>query len=99
MVDSVIQSLPATERRFEQIRISQESDPACQEIARYCQQGWPEKSEINGPVGRYYSVSSEISIVDGLLMRNELIIIRLVLQRQVLGQIHAGHQGIYTKVS
>ena len=49
-MDSVIQSLPATERRLEQIRISQENDPVCQEIAQYCQQGWPEKSKINGPV-------------------------------------------------
>ena len=37
-VDSVIQSLPGTERRLEHIRISQESDPVYQEIAQYCQQ-------------------------------------------------------------
>ena len=32
-VDSVAQGLPATEQRLEEIRISQEKDPICQEIA------------------------------------------------------------------
>ena len=38
----------ATERRLEQIRISQDSDPVWQEIARYCQQGWPKKNQPSG---------------------------------------------------
>ena len=38
-------------------------------------------------------MSSEISIVDGLLMRNKWLIILSVMQNQVLDQIHTGHQG------
>ena len=93
-VDSVVQGLPATEQRLEEIKINQERDPICQEITRYCQEGWPEKGRIQGPVKRYYPVSSEISIINDLLMRNGRIIIPLVLQKQVLSQLHTGHQGI-----
>ena len=93
-VDSVIQDLPATEHRLEEIRVYQEKGLICQEIAQYCQKGWPEKGILQGPVKRYYPVSSEISIINGILMRNRWFIISSVLQKQVLDQLHKGHQGI-----
>ena len=80
-IDSVIQDLPATEHRLEEIRTSQERDVICQEIARYCQEGWPEKGRLHGPVKRYYPVSSEIPIINGILMRNGRIIIPSILQK------------------
>ena len=39
-------------------------------------------------------MSSERSIVDGLFIWNEWLIIPSVLQKQVLEQIHIGHQDI-----
>ena len=42
----------------------------------------------------YYPVSSEISIVDGFLIRNERLIIPSALQKHVLEQIRTGHQGL-----
>ena len=42
-VDAIFQHLPATERRLEELRRAQENDLLCQEVARYCQEGWPEK--------------------------------------------------------
>ena len=93
-VDVIFQDLPITERRLEKIRRKQDNDPLCQEVARYCQEGWPEKGRIKGLVNGCYPVSSEISIVDGLFMRNEWLIIPSVLQKQVLEQLHTGHQGI-----
>ena len=49
-VDYIFQDLPATERRLEEIRGAQKYDPLCQEVARSCQEGWPEKGEIKGLV-------------------------------------------------
>ena len=83
-VDVIVQDLLATERRFEEIRLAQENDPLYQEVAGYCQEGWPEKGQIKGLVKLYYPVSWEISIVDGLLMRNEGFIVPPALQKQVL---------------
>ena len=70
-VDVIIQCLLATEQRLAEIQCAQENDPLCQEVARYCREGLPEKRRIKGSIKRYYSLSSEISIVDGLLLRNE----------------------------
>ena len=63
-------------------------------MAQYCREGWPEKGGIKGPVKRYYSVLSEISIIDGLLMRSKRLIIPSVLLKQVLEKIHTAHPGI-----
>ena len=63
-------------------------------MARYCWEGRPEKGWIKGPIKRYYLLLSEISIVHRLLMRDEWLIIPAALQKQILNQIHTGHQGI-----
>ena len=38
-VNTVVQSLPATERQLERIRHHQEEDDVCQQVAAYCQSG------------------------------------------------------------
>ena len=40
-MDVIVQDL-ATERRLEEIQLAQENDSLCQEVAQYCQEGWPE---------------------------------------------------------
>ena len=78
-----------------EIQQAQEDDPICQEEAQYyCREDWPEKGRLKGPIKWYYPLSSEISIVRGLFSRNERIIIPAALQRRILNQIYAGHQGI-----
>ena len=93
-VDVIVQDLPAMEQRLEGIQHAQENGPLCQEVAQYCREGWPEKGQTKCLVKWYSPVSSEILIVDGLLMRNEWLIISSVMQKQVLDQLHTGHQGI-----
>ena len=70
------------------------NDPVCVETAQYCAHGWPDKSCLSVLLKQYYQLSSEISVVNGLLMRNSRIIIPTKLREEVLAQIHAGHQGL-----
>ena len=93
-IDFVMESLPASEHRLKEIEEEQLNDPVCIEIAQYCAQGWPDKSCLSAPLKQYYQLSSEISVVNGLLMRNSRIIIPTKLREEVLAQIHAGHQGL-----
>ena len=86
-----MESPPASERRLKEIAEEQLNDPVCVEIAQYCDQGWPDKSDLSAPL---YQLSSEISVVNGLLMRNSRIIIPTKLREEVLAQTHAGHQGL-----
>lgn len=93
-IDTIVQSLPATEERLAEIKACQEKDPVCKQIVEYCQTGWPDKKSVIDAVKPYFTISPEISIHEDLLMRGNRIIIPITLQKSVLTQLHTGHQGI-----
>ena len=94
-VHLVTGSLPVTDERLQQISRLQDEDAVCQQLKQYCLDGWPETCKIKGLVKLYRQVSSEIAIQDGLLMRNNRIIIPSLLHQEILDKIHTGHQGIH----
>ena len=93
-INTMIQGLPATDEQLEEIKRQQEEDVVCNQIKRYCREGWPAKQEVAGAVQPYYSVSAEISIANGLLLRGSRIIIPASMQLSMLDKVHTGHQGI-----
>ena len=93
-VDLVMDHLPATEQRHHEIKQCQESDEACQQIAEFCQSGWPEKTSLTAAVKPYFPLSAEFSVYDGLLLRGGHIVIPPPLRKELLNRIHSGHQGI-----
>ena len=93
-VDMIVNSLPASEKRVEEIKLAQEQDEACREMKQYCLQGWPNKGGVSLVVRPYYAVAAEISISEGLLLRGSRIIIPSSLRKKILQRLHTGHQGI-----
>ena len=91
-VEQVISRLPATEHRLVQIRQKQEEDVIC---AEFCRNGWPTRTKCPSMLKPYnITVSSELSVKDGLLMRGNRIVIPAELQQDILHRLHEGHQGI-----
>ena len=45
-VNSVIDHLPATEKKLTEIRKAWKEDPAWQQIKTFCQNGWPESVKL-----------------------------------------------------
>ena len=93
-IRNTLSGLPATERRLEEIKREQEKDEVCQLIKKYCKSGWPNSKRVPEAVRKFYPVASELSEQEGLLLRNNRLVIPVSLQREVLDQLHAGHQGI-----
>ena len=93
-INTMIQRLPATDEQLEEIKRQQEEDVVCNQIKRYCREGWPAKQEVAGAVQPYYSVSAEISIANGLLLRGNRIIIPASMRLSMLDKVHTGHQGV-----
>ena len=94
-VCAILSTLPATDNRIKQLQSSQTEDEVCQQLITFCTEGWPNKNRIPGILKPYYQVASELSVVDGLLLRGFRIVIPNSLRLEVLDQIHAGHQGIH----
>ena len=45
-MDMIVQGLPATEQRLEEIRQNQEQDEVCRLLVHYCKSGWPRKTDV-----------------------------------------------------
>ena len=93
-VQIVLQNLPATEGKLEEIRRGQEEDEICKEVITHCQVGWPDKKKLSGNVKQFYSIAAELSVENGLLLRAGQLVIPTAMRRDVLKKIHTGHQGI-----
>ena len=92
-VNFVIQNLPATDSRIQQIKKAQEKDTVCQAIKQYCEEGWPVRNLIKGTVKSYLPMAAELTVQEGLLMRGSRIVIPAALRLEILAKLHTG-QGI-----
>jgi len=91
---ATIAQLPATRDRLKQYSQAQSGDQICTQLMLYCQQGWPERHQIRGELLHYWSIRSELTICDGLLLYGSRIVVPKSLQHETLSKIHQGHQGI-----
>ena len=74
-VNLVVESIPATEKRLQEIREHQEKDPVCQKLSKFCKSGWPEKITLSADLKPYFCISAQLSIANGLLLRGKRIIV------------------------
>ena len=93
-VNMIIASILATDRMLQDIKSAQSTDHTCQRILEYLQAGWPIKHQVPADVKHYLPISTELSLQEGLLMRDSRIVIPKSLREGILQKIHSGHQGI-----
>ena len=93
-VNYIVESLPASEQQLQRIKQFQRQDQVCKQIIQFCQTTWPDKTLLSQDIQPYYSMASEISVENGLLMRGCRIVIPSELQQEMLNKIHDGHLGI-----
>ena len=91
-VDSIIEGLPASKDRLDEIRAKQRADEICRKVASYCKNGWPQ--QVSPKIKPYETLKSDISLQQGLLMYRDRIVIPASLREDILGKLHGGHQGI-----
>uniref|UniRef100_A0A8C6SPN1 Gypsy retrotransposon integrase-like protein 1 n=1 Tax=Neogobius melanostomus TaxID=47308 RepID=A0A8C6SPN1_9GOBI len=93
-VDTVVSCLPATDKRLEEIKSTQEKDKLCTKVKDYCLIGWPEKCNIDPDVKIYWQHRMDLNVGHGLLMKGERLVIPPPLRADILQRLHEGHQGI-----
>ena len=93
-VNAVIQNLSAAKQWLKEIQKAQEANEVCQKLFQYCKSRWPHRHRDAGAVQPYHSVSSEITVHNGLLLKGNRIIVPSVLCLDSLDKLHSGHQGI-----
>ncbi|KAK3751553.1 hypothetical protein RRG08_043143 [Elysia crispata] len=88
-------SWPASDAFLERIKDETAKDERLSIALTYTAKGWPDyKEDCQLGARHLYQARSELSISDGLLLKDDRIIIPATLQKEVLGRIHQGHFGI-----
>ena len=90
-VKLIIDQLPATDQRLQEIGSAQKCDSVCKELILLTQQGWPrEKCKVK-EIAR---LRGQLVVNLGLLMKGNALFIPTALRQDMLSKIHGAHQGI-----
>ena len=93
-VDACVDHLPASAERLQQYREAQHSDPLCAKVIKYCHTGWPRKTQVNEVLAPYWAAHRDLTLQKDLLLYRTRIVVPASMQRETLGKLHGGHQGI-----
>ena len=71
------------------------TDPELQALSRLIFEGWPEKrNQIQETLHAYWSYCDELTIEDGIIMKNHRFIVPKTLKTKYRERIHEGHLGV-----
>uniref|UniRef100_A0A3Q1EK56 Gypsy retrotransposon integrase-like protein 1 n=1 Tax=Acanthochromis polyacanthus TaxID=80966 RepID=A0A3Q1EK56_9TELE len=87
-VDMVYAALPATQEQLTKIAAQTAEDPVLRKVMKNLQDGWKKGSCV-----QYYPLQSELSVVEGLLLKGDRIVVPTSMRREMLQRIHEGHLG------
>ena len=93
-VHFVLLNLPISETRLKQFQLETKNDPILQTLPTYTTHEWPEKHVILKDLLPYYTHRSDITFCEGILLKNERIIVPTTLRAEMKSLIHQGHLGI-----
>ncbi|XP_037501558.1 uncharacterized protein K02A2.6-like [Rhipicephalus sanguineus] len=93
-VQIVTSLLPASSDYLKEIEFAQADDPVCRQVKEYCTRGWPGKGKIPPEIVSYFQYRDSLTVQQNLLVKDKRLVIPKSLWRKVLGQLHAGHQGV-----
>ncbi|XP_063055929.1 uncharacterized protein K02A2.6-like [Engraulis encrasicolus] len=88
-VNMIVQSLPVSDVKTKQVRDELDRDTELQTVMKNMLTGWP-----RGSCPKYFNIRAELSVANGLLLRDNRLVIPQSLRPEILRQIHEGHLGI-----
>ena len=87
-------TLAITETRRENIKKETENDRVFKKILELTESGWPKKNEMPEMLIPYYSIRNMITQTEGLLFKDQLVMIPSKLREEMMQQAHVAHSGI-----
>ena len=95
IMDTCVAHLPVSAVRLNDYRKAQATSSICSKVIKFCQEGWPEKKNLQPDIRPYWNARSELTVdQSNLLLHGKRLVIPKSLQKQTLGKIHSGHQGV-----
>ncbi|XP_062556988.1 uncharacterized protein LOC134221827 [Armigeres subalbatus] len=87
--------LSITDARLTEIMQTTKQDSTMQILIHYIQQGWPQTVDrVPDNVKIFFKYRNELSTQDGMVFRNERLVIPHVLRRKLIDCCHISHNGV-----
>lgn len=94
-VENISSNMPITDTRLKSIYEATQNDAEMQQVISLTKNGWPEsEKELRDAMKNYFSARNELSVVNGLLLYRNRIVIPVNQRQEILEKLHVGHQGI-----
>lgn len=94
-VNLVRSSFAVRPETIDKIKEAINTDEELKMIIAYCHNGWPDsKTQVAPLVKPYWSFREELNMIDGLVCRNDSIIIPKKLRNEIISIIHESHMGL-----
>ena len=91
----VVSNLPISVAKFEEFKEETSKDPVLQEVTSLIRNGWLSSfSECSPETKPYYHIKEELSVVDGIILTVDKVVVPSSMRRDMLKCIHEGHIGI-----
>nr|KAG5700576.1 hypothetical protein BaRGS_015372 [Batillaria attramentaria] len=89
-----IQFLPASQQKLQEIQKKQHADAETHQVIEYCLKGWPAYPTQAALNQQFWSNRQHFSVVDGILLYDDRIVIPRDMQLEMLTKLHESHLGI-----
>jgi hypothetical protein len=92
---NMLSDLPISEQRISEIQQHPLNDEQMQELKEVLQQGWPNRKYNVPPSAMiYFDVRDELTVQNGLIFKEERVVIPTSLRLDMIKRIHTSHIGV-----
>lgn len=91
-IDFVQSSWRIRDHRLQSLKAATEADDDLQAVIKYCHEGWP--NQIPSSLKPYHKVKDDLSVVNGLVVFRDRVVIPVSQRQEVKNKLHESHQGI-----
>ena len=88
-------AITISNERLPQLQRATEQDPVMQTLKTTILIGWPEKrDEVPEHIRQYWNFREQLSLHDGVVFKNQRVVIPKAMRPEVTSRAHSSHQGI-----
>lgn len=94
-VNLVMKSLSMSQSKLKEFQNQTATDPELATIINLCKNGWPErKKSLPDNIRPYFPIKNELHVLNGLVLKNNSIVVPISMRNDTLKLLHEGHQGV-----
>ena len=94
-VHSFISNCLISESRLKQFKVETENDDTLRTLRLFVENGWPaHRKDLPIHVRPYYNYRQELTVIDGVILKGERIVVPSNLRKEMKQLLHSGHLGM-----